>query len=180
MPPRGFEPLISALKGRRPRPLDDGGSGRCVGRGTLGRDGARKGYQIERKACRVESRHTTKRPRLSSRPSLGSGSWIRTNDLRVMSPTSYHCSIPRCNGEYTPHVAEESSARGPGTGLLSRAAARRVSSALGRFTTVFGKGTGGSTPPAPPRPRPLAARVVLFGVTRGDPGGPGSCPRRGS
>ena len=95
MPPRGFEPLISALKGRRPRPLDDGGSGRCVGRGTLGRDGARKGYQIERKACRVESRHTTKRPRLSSRPSLGSGSWIRTNDLRVMSPTSYHCSIPR-------------------------------------------------------------------------------------
>ena len=25
----------------------------------------------------------------------GSGSWIRTNDLRVMSPTSYHCSIPR-------------------------------------------------------------------------------------
>jgi hypothetical protein len=25
VPPRGFEPLISALKGRRPRPLDDGG-----------------------------------------------------------------------------------------------------------------------------------------------------------
>jgi hypothetical protein len=25
----------------------------------------------------------------------GSGSWIRTNDLRVMSPTSYRCSIPR-------------------------------------------------------------------------------------
>ena len=25
----------------------------------------------------------------------GSGSWIRTNDLRVMSPTSCHCSIPR-------------------------------------------------------------------------------------
>ena len=24
------------------------------------------------------------------------GSWTRTNDLRVMSPTSYHCSIPRC------------------------------------------------------------------------------------
>ena len=23
------------------------------------------------------------------------GSWTRTNDLRVMSPTSYHCSIPR-------------------------------------------------------------------------------------
>ena len=26
---------------------------------------------------------------------LGSGSWIRTNGLRVMSPTSFHCSIPR-------------------------------------------------------------------------------------
>jgi site-specific DNA recombinase len=25
----------------------------------------------------------------------GSGGWIRTNDLRVMSPTSYHCSTPR-------------------------------------------------------------------------------------
>ncbi len=28
-----------------------------------------------------------------SRP--GSGEWIRTTDLRVMSPTSYHCSTPR-------------------------------------------------------------------------------------
>jgi hypothetical protein len=28
---------------------------------------------------------------------LGSGSWIRTNGLRVMSPTSFHCSIPRCS-----------------------------------------------------------------------------------
>ena len=27
---------------------------------------------------------------------LGCGGWIRTNDLRVMSPTSYHCSTPRC------------------------------------------------------------------------------------
>ena len=26
VPPRGFEPLISALKGPRPRPLDDGGT----------------------------------------------------------------------------------------------------------------------------------------------------------
>ena len=25
---------------------------------------------------------------------LGSGGWIRTNDLRVMSPTSYLCSTP--------------------------------------------------------------------------------------
>ena len=28
VPPRGFEPLISTLKGWRPRPLDDGGQGR--------------------------------------------------------------------------------------------------------------------------------------------------------
>jgi hypothetical protein len=26
--------------------------------------------------------------------SLSSGAWIRTKDLRVMSPTSYHCSTP--------------------------------------------------------------------------------------
>ena len=25
---------------------------------------------------------------------LGCGGWIRTNDLRVMSPTSCHCSTP--------------------------------------------------------------------------------------
>ena len=27
---------------------------------------------------------------------FGSGGWIRTNGLRVMSPTSFHCSTPRC------------------------------------------------------------------------------------
>ena len=27
---------------------------------------------------------------------IGSGGWIRTNGLRVMSPTSFHCSTPRC------------------------------------------------------------------------------------
>ena len=26
---------------------------------------------------------------------VGSGGWIRTNGLRVMSPTSFHCSTPR-------------------------------------------------------------------------------------
>ena len=26
---------------------------------------------------------------------FGSGGWTRTNDLRVMSPTSCHCSTPR-------------------------------------------------------------------------------------
>jgi hypothetical protein len=41
---------------------------------------------------------------------------------------------------------------GPGTGLFSHPVARAVSSALGRFTSVFGMGTGGSTPLSPPRP----------------------------
>jgi hypothetical protein len=31
----------------------------------------------------------------------GSGGWIRTTDLRVMSPTSCHCSTPRCGGART-------------------------------------------------------------------------------
>ena len=29
--------------------------------------------------------------------SFGSGGWIRTNDLRVMSPTSYQAAPPRIN-----------------------------------------------------------------------------------
>jgi hypothetical protein len=33
---------------------------------------------------------------------VGSGGWIRTNDLRVMSPTSFHCSTPRCDLSITP------------------------------------------------------------------------------
>jgi hypothetical protein len=41
---------------------------------------------------------------------------------------------------------------GPGTGRLSHAVAHAVSLALGRFTTVFGKGTGGTTPLEPPGP----------------------------
>jgi hypothetical protein len=72
VPPRGFEPLISALKGRRPRPLDDGG---WSDRGSV--------------------RQKERAKRVCPLALSGSGSWIRTNDLRVMSPTSYHCSIPR-------------------------------------------------------------------------------------
>ena len=30
-------------------------------------------------------------------PLFSSGSQTRTDDLWVMSPTSYHCSIPRCD-----------------------------------------------------------------------------------
>src|SRR3954451_1230292 len=47
---------------------------------------------------------------------------------------------------------------GPGGGLLSHAVARAVSSALGRFTTVFGKGTGGSAPRWSPGPGPGPVR----------------------
>ena len=50
-----------------------------------------------------------------------------------MSPTSCHCSIPR---------------RLPGDDLFSHLVARAVPSARERFTTVFGMGTGGSTPPS--------------------------------
>ena len=38
----------------------------------------------------------------------------------------------------------------PGGDLFSHFVAKAVSSALGRFTTVFGMGTGGATPLKPP------------------------------
>jgi hypothetical protein len=62
---------------------------------------------------------------------------------------------------------------GPGGGLLSHAVARAVSSALGRFTTVFGKGTGGSAPRWSPGPGPGPVRGGE--EQRGDPVGPTSC-----
>jgi hypothetical protein len=40
VPPAGFEPAISTLKGWRPRPLDDGGGPRGVYLGTLRRSGS--------------------------------------------------------------------------------------------------------------------------------------------
>src|SRR6476620_8212487 len=50
VPPRGFEPLISTLKGWRPRPLDDGGTGRpesTRGSGTGSSARGRLGQQVE-------------------------------------------------------------------------------------------------------------------------------------
>jgi hypothetical protein len=80
VPPAGFEPAISALKGLRPGPLDDGGvflSLKEKSRSLVGND-----------------------------PWAGSGEWIRTTDLRVMSPTSYHCSTPRrVQAKYTRSAA---------------------------------------------------------------------------
>src|SRR5215203_1426427 len=100
-------------------------------------------------------------------PWLGSGSWIRTSDLRVMSPTSYHCSIPRrlwtsivLNRDAIVHaprgplhdlIRNGGGWSDPGTGLCSHAVAHAVSSALRRFTSVFGMGTGGSISLSPPK-----------------------------
>jgi hypothetical protein len=60
---------------------------------------------------------------------FGSGGWIRTIDLRVMSPTSCHCSTPRWR------------VHGP----TLPAGIPPVPSALPRFTTRFGMGRGGTT-----------------------------------
>src|SRR4051794_14676420 len=80
----------------------------------------------------------------------GSGEWIRTTDLRVMSPTSYHCSTPRRLRESIDGTPAAMPLvwrpNGPGTGLFSRGLGTPVSWALERFTTVFGMGTGGATP----------------------------------
>ena len=73
-----------------------------------------------------------------------------------MSPTSYHCSTPRRPDEYTQLYGMRAidflkeafvwRPNGPGTGLFSRGLVTPVSWALERFTTVFGMGTGGTTP----------------------------------
>ena len=47
--------------------------------------------------CKMRSRRDiedTKKGLVNRQVLLGSGGWIRTNDLRVMSPTSYLCSTP--------------------------------------------------------------------------------------
>ena len=52
-------------------------------------------------------------------------------------------------GESLGHLPEWTSLN-PGGDLFSHSVARAVSSALGRFTSVFGMGTGGATPLEPP------------------------------
>ena len=56
----------------------------------------------------------------------------------------------------------------PGGDLFSHSVARAVSSALVRFTTVFGMGTGGSTPLKPPGSMStLQVSPILLPLARG-------------
>ena len=98
VPPAGFEPAISALKGLRPGPLDDGG---------------RTTATIQRERTEAQCQFSTQHSVLHVRP--GSGSWIRTNDLRVMRPTSYRCSIPRRDRVFT-GSALDATRSGPAAG----------------------------------------------------------------
>ena len=50
----------------------------------------------------------------------------------------------------------------PGSDLFSHFVAKAVSSALGRFTTVFGMGTGGATPLEPPGSKSNGSQYALF------------------
>ena len=89
---------------------------------------------------------------------VGSGGWIRTTDLRVMSPTSCHCSTPRRSREAGGSRLE--AGQQAAVCLHQPLAARLcavvhrptlpaglppVPSALRRFTFRFGMGRGGAT-----------------------------------
>src|SRR5215211_2469118 len=82
---------------------------------------------------------------------IGSGGWIRTIDLRVMSPTSCHCSTPRqALGDWRLEIIVLQSAIcnlqvGWVHGPTLPADIPPVPSALPRFTTRFGMGRGGAT-----------------------------------
>ena len=56
---------------------------------------SKREYQLHKRLsharCKQESTDITSVPHNF----LGSGGWIRTNDLWVMSPTSFHCSTPQ-------------------------------------------------------------------------------------
>ena len=105
---------------------------------------------------------------------FGSGGWIRTTDLRVMSPTSCHCSTPRqLPAPVMPFLGRHGWpaglvvwwARGP----CLPAPGEPVPSALRCFTTRFEMGRGGATAlnarhwlrGAAPR-RPTAASLSVY------------------
>ena len=67
-----------------------------VGQSATGCGG---GAELSGVVARQKSPVKAKAPAVKPGPSccgFGSGGWTRTNDLRVMSPTSCHCSTPRC------------------------------------------------------------------------------------
>jgi hypothetical protein len=49
-----------------------------------------------------------------------SGGWIRTNGLRVMSPTSCHCSTPQWNEHYRPCSTKSQAQAEPASGIFCR------------------------------------------------------------
>ena len=63
---------------------------------------------------------------------FGCGSWTWTNDLRVMSPTSYHCSIPRYKCKIN---GGERGIRTPAPSPTSRFSRPVPSTRLGYFST---------------------------------------------
>ena len=83
---------------------------------------------------------------------IGSGGWIRTNDLRVMSPTSYQTAPPRIK----PCISEL---------LLSPATARAHKP---KVETPFGScgiGSPTSYQTAPPRIKPCISELLLSPAT---------------
>ena len=77
---------------------------------------------------------------------LGSGDRTRTDDLWVMSPTSYHCSTPH----YILIRFSKEEKKAPMKGLLKKIGRRltlppvkAVPSALSSLTSLFGMGRGG-------------------------------------
>ena len=59
-----------------------------------------------------------------------------------------HCSVKGNNNEKAPR--ERDALRGTGSDLSSRAVSSQVLSALESLTSVFGMGTGGTSPSLPP------------------------------
>ena len=97
--------------------------------------------QIEAKALR-KLRHPRRSSEAEGLPGLARPSLFRTtNSLSAQQIRA--TKKPRFRVVSSHQVNKEEI---PGDDLFSRAVAHRVSSALERFTTVFGMGTGGTTP----------------------------------
>lgn len=141
--------------------------------GVTSRTPRHRHARTARQAKLTDPQHRNTRARKSPRRSgprglsTSSGGGIRTRDLWVMSPTSCHCSTPRCR-KWTNEIPR----CGP---RLRRSGVRAAASpptrspaqyspALAPGTTRFGMGRGGigaalgHAHTRPPQPRPLTAR----------------------